>query len=81
MATNLRMIADNAPWGQDLLLARRCAAREPAAVRELTGANNQRLFRAAWSILKDRAEAEEAVQTAYLKAYAAFEDFAGQSSL
>ena len=33
-------------------------------------ANNQRLFRTAWSILKDRAEAEEAVQAAYLSAFA-----------
>jgi len=81
MATNARSIADPTGWEQDLLLARRCAAREPDAIRELTGANNQRLFRAAWSILKDRSEAEEAVQTAYLKAFAAFDGFAGQSSL
>ena len=74
-------IAANVDWAQDVLLARRCAARDPAAVRQLTGANNQRLFRAAWSILKDRSEAEEAVQTAYLKAFAAFDGFAGQSSL
>ena len=81
MATDARTIAAPIGWEHDLLLARRCAAREPAAVRELTGANNQRLFRAAWSILKDRSEAEEAVQTAYLKAFAAFDGFAGQSSL
>ena len=43
--------------------------------------NNQRLYRAAWSVLKDRWEAEEAVQDGYLKAFAAIGSFAGKSSL
>ena len=43
--------------------------------------NNQRLYRAAWSVLKDRWEAEEAVQEGYLKAFAAIGSFAGKSSL
>jgi RNA polymerase sigma-70 factor (ECF subfamily) len=43
--------------------------------------NNQRLFRAAWRILRDRDDAEDAVQTAYLKAFAAIKGFAGRSSL
>lgn len=82
MATGARSTANrNATWEQDLHLARRCIAREPAAIRELTGSNNQRLFRAAWSILKDRAEAEEAVQSGYLKAFGALDGFAGHSSL
>ena len=82
MASGARSIANrNAAWEQDLRLARRCAARETAAIRELTGANNQRLFRAAWSILKDRTEAEDAVQSGYLKAFAALDGFAGHSSL
>ena len=46
-----------------------CAARDADAVRQCLTANNQRLFRAAWSILKDRAEAEEAVQAAYVTAF------------
>ena len=46
----------------DSELASRIAARDVAAVRLVTGRNNQRLFRTAWSILKDRSEAEEAVQ-------------------
>jgi RNA polymerase sigma-70 factor (ECF subfamily) len=50
-------------------------------VRVVTQRNNQRLFRAAFSILKNRAEAEEAVQEAYLKAFAAMDGFAGRSSL
>jgi RNA polymerase sigma-70 factor (ECF subfamily) len=38
---------------------------------------NQRLFRAARSILRDDAEAEDAVQQAYLAAYTHLEQFAG----
>ena len=62
-------------------LARLVAARDPEAVRLVTMRNNQRLFRAAWSILKDRAEAEDAVQSAYLRAFAAIGGFEGRSSL
>jgi RNA polymerase sigma-70 factor, ECF subfamily len=65
----------------DKELASRIAARDAAAVRLVTGRNNQRLFRTAWSILKDRSEAEEVVQDGYLKAFNAIESFAGKSSL
>jgi len=57
------------------------ATADPHAVRLITSRNNQRLYRAAWSVLKDRAEAEEAVQDGYLKAFAAMDSFAGTSSL
>ena len=62
-------------------LARLCALRDPDALRQVVTANNQRLFRAAWSILKDRSEAEEAVQSAYLKAFASIGEFEGRSAL
>ena len=65
----------------DSELASRIATRDVAAVRLVTGRNNQRLFRTAWSILKDRSEAEEAVQDGYLKAFDAIRTFAGRSSL
>ena len=65
----------------DSELASRIAARDVAAVRLVTGRNNQRLFRTAWSILKDRSEAEEAVQDGYMKAFDAIGTFAGRSSL
>ena len=45
----------------DLELARRIAQRDSLAVRVVTRRNNQRLYRTAWSVLKDRADAEEAV--------------------
>jgi RNA polymerase sigma-70 factor, ECF subfamily len=65
----------------DPSLARLIAARDPEAVRLVTTRNNQRLFRAAWSILKDRSEAEDAVQSAYLRGFAAIGAFEGRSSL
>ena len=67
--------------GRDVDLACRCAARDPAAIRQLISANNQRLFRTAWSILKNRTEAEDAVQAAYLAAFANIAGFEGRSSL
>jgi len=65
----------------DLALAGRIAVRDPVAVRLVTERNNQRLFRTAWSILRDCAEAEDAVQSAYLHAFAMIDRFEGRSSL
>jgi len=65
----------------DLELARLIAARDPAAVRLVTQRNNQRLFRTAWSVLKNREEAEDSVQSAYLGAFRAIGSFEGRSSL
>ena len=65
----------------DVEVARLCAARDSAALRHVVTANNQRLFRAAWSILKDRAEAEDAVQAAYLAGFAHIGEFAGRATL
>jgi len=65
----------------DVELAQLCAARDESALRHVITANNQRLFRAAWSILKDRADAEEAVQSAYLKAFGRIGEFEGRSAL
>ncbi|HEU5068127.1 MAG TPA: RNA polymerase sigma factor [Sphingomicrobium sp.] len=65
----------------DIALARLCGTRDREALRHLISTNNQRLFRTAWSILKDRNEAEEAVQATYLNAFAAIDNFEGRSSL
>jgi RNA polymerase sigma-70 factor, ECF subfamily len=65
----------------DVELARLVVQRDPHAVRVITRRNNQRLYRAARSVLRDRAEAEDAVQDAYLKAFAAMASYAGASSL
>lgn len=65
----------------DAELARRCAARDRGAILHVITANNQRLFRTAWSILKSRPDAEEAVQAAYLSAFASIGSFEGRSAL
>jgi RNA polymerase sigma-70 factor (ECF subfamily) len=43
--------------------------------------NNRRLYRAVRSVLRDDADAEDAVQDAYLRAFCALEQFKGESSL
>ena len=65
----------------DLQLAEHVASRDAGAVRLVTERNNRRLFRAAWSILKNREDAEDAVQTAYLRGFDAIRGFEGKSSL
>jgi RNA polymerase sigma-70 factor (ECF subfamily) len=65
----------------DLDLVQRCVARERGAIHHVVTANNQRLFRAAWSILRNRPDAEEAVQAAYLSAFAKIGSFEGRSAL
>jgi len=65
----------------DLELAADIARRDAGAVRLVMRRNDQRLFRAAWRILKNREDAEDAVQSGYLKAFAAIKSFAGRSSL
>lgn len=65
----------------DVELASLVAARDAEAVRLVTERNNRRLFRTAWSILKNREDAEDVVQSAYLRGFRAIADFAGGSSL
>jgi RNA polymerase sigma-70 factor (ECF subfamily) len=65
----------------DSSLARLIAARDSEAVRLVMQRNNQRLFRAAWSILRNRAEAEDAVQSAYLRAFAGIDGFEARAAL
>ena len=64
----------------ELELAARACGRDAHAIRLITSRNNQRLYRAAWSVLRNRADAEEAVQDAYFKAFTTGR-FEGRSSL
>jgi RNA polymerase sigma-70 factor (ECF subfamily) len=59
----------------------RALAGDAEATRQIITANNQRLYRAAWSILGERAATEDAVQEAYAKAFTALNGFKGESSL
>jgi RNA polymerase sigma-70 factor (ECF subfamily) len=65
----------------DAELARRVAARDRDAFAVLMRRYNQTLYRTARGILKDDAEAEDAVQEAYLRAYRAIGGFRGDAKL
>ncbi|MCS0660540.1 RNA polymerase sigma factor [Massilia terrae] len=65
----------------DAELALRVGAGDPHAFTLLMRRHNRLLFRAARSILRDDAEAEDAVQDAYLQAYRGIKQFRGDARL
>lgn len=65
----------------DVEIARRVATGDRDALRQLMRRYNQTLYRTARSILKDDAEAEDAVQEAYIQAYRAMNGFRGDAKL
>jgi RNA polymerase sigma-70 factor (ECF subfamily) len=65
----------------DLELVQRALARDGAAFRIIMERNNRRLYRVARSILRNDSEAEDAVQEAYVNAFAHLDSFRGDSSL
>ncbi len=69
------------PNPSDAELARRVGAGEEAALRLLMRRHNQTLFRTARAILRDDAEAEDAVQEAYLKAIRGIGGFRSEAKL
>ena len=71
----------SAPELSDPDLARSIAAGDEDSLRRLMRRHNQPLFRAARSILRDDAEAEDAVQEGYLQAYRAMGTFRGDAKL
>jgi RNA polymerase sigma-70 factor (ECF subfamily) len=54
---------------------------DEAAVRVIIQRHNRRLFRTARAVLRDDAEAEDAVQEAYMRAFTKLDGFRGESSL
>lgn len=65
----------------DLDLAQRVARGDEAAFETIMRRHNRMLYRAARSILKNEAEAEDALQDAYLLAYRRIGSFRGQAQL
>lgn len=65
----------------DADLARRIALHDHAAFELLMRRHNQSLYRTARSIVRDDAEAEDAVQDAYLLAYLGIDKFRGDARL
>lgn len=56
-------------------------ARQPDAIRTIIKRYNQRLYRLARAILRNDADAEEALQEAYLHAFASIGNFRGEATL
>lgn len=69
------------PSSAELALVRRAASRDPAAVRQIVRQHNQRLYRLARAVLRNDADAEDALQEAYLKAFTHLHRFRGEASL
>jgi RNA polymerase sigma-70 factor (ECF subfamily) len=67
------------PWTDEQVIARVLDGEAPV-FELLMRRHNQRVYRAVRSILKDEAEAEDAMQAAYLHAYAHLRDFEARSS-
>jgi RNA polymerase sigma-70 factor (ECF subfamily) len=65
----------------DVALARRIAAGDVAAFEGLMRQHNRRLYRLARAMLRDDAEAEDALQEAYLAAHRAAGAFRGEARL
>jgi RNA polymerase sigma factor (sigma-70 family) len=71
----------NAAATIDLALAERISRRDTGAFEQLMRQHNGRLFRVVRAILKDDAEAEDAVQDAYVDAYRHIGEFKGTAQL
>jgi RNA polymerase sigma-70 factor, ECF subfamily len=69
------------PAADDAELCERIRAGDKSAFEQLMRRFNRTLFRTARAILRDDAEAEEAVQDAYLLAYRKLADFRGEAKL
>lgn len=69
------------PRISDTELARLVGEGDEAAIRLLTKRHNQTLFRTARAILREDAEAEDAVQEAYIKAIRAINTFRSDAKL
>ena len=65
----------------DADLAQRIAHGDSAAFEVIMRRHNRALFRTARAILRDDAEAEDALQEAYIKAYRMMAEFRGESRL
>jgi RNA polymerase sigma-70 factor, ECF subfamily len=75
----IHTVAVSAPG--DVLLVHRAMAHEADAFRAIIKTHNQRLYRIARGVVRNDSEAEDIVQEAYVRAFAALATFRGDSSL
>jgi RNA polymerase sigma-70 factor (ECF subfamily) len=81
MGMNAPMEARDAARLTDAELVEHARSGNTRALEAIMRRNNRALFRTARAILRDDAEAEDAVQEAYLRAFAALGEFRGESKL
>lgn len=72
----IRQVAEGAN-GEDGQLIARVRGGERSAFEAIMRRYNRRLYRLAWSVLRNATEAEDVVQESYLRAYAQLDSFAG----
>src|SRR5881398_2651334 len=70
-----------ASTGSDRSLVERAAAGDARAFEQIMRQHNRTLFRTARAILRDDAEAEDALQEAYLQAYRSLGTFRAEAKL
>jgi RNA polymerase sigma-70 factor, ECF subfamily len=75
------VLAKMASYGDRKLIAAREEVPKKAALEEMFVASRQRFLAIAYSILRNREDAEDAVQTAFLSAYRHLPGFEGRSAL
>ena len=75
------MLAEAAPPLADEEIVRRVLDGETSLFELLIRRYNQRLYRAARAILRDEQESEDAMQEAYVKAFANLDQFAGEAKI
>lgn len=71
--------SDTSDISSDLILVERAGDGDIVAFDELMRRHSERLYRTAIAILRDEAEAEEAVQDAWWSAWQHFKDFRGEA--
>lgn len=79
--TDAAITASASPAVDDLSIVRRVVAGDLAAFELLMRRHNRRLYRLARATLHNDAEAEDALQEAYLSAYRSISQFRGDSAL
>jgi len=71
----------NSYSNSDAEQVQRALARDAGAFRAIMQTHNQRLYRIARSILRNNADAEDAVQEAYVSAFTNLASYRGEGSL
>ena len=81
MSSPMHALPIETHWTDDAALAASIAAGDAAAFEALMRRHNRPLYRLARAVVGDDAEAEDALQEAYLAAYASIARFRGESTL